>query len=129
MFNSFTIAGYLGADPELRYTPEEGVAVANFSVAVTRRRGEESSPTDWFRVVTWRKLAEACAAHLTKGRPVLVKGPMYVRKYTDREGIQRTSYEVHANRVVFLPSGNSGGNNSANSGPAPTEYSNDDVPF
>jgi len=35
-FNKITIVGYLGLDPEIRYTPQ-GTAVCNTSVATTER--------------------------------------------------------------------------------------------
>src|SRR5215468_7981387 len=55
-FNKITIVGYLGRDPELRYTPQ-GTAVCNFSVATTEKRknarGEQEEHTIWFRVTAW----------------------------------------------------------------------------
>lgn len=52
------IIGYLGRDPELRYTPT-GTAVAHFSVATTRRwttaDGETVEQTTWARITTWKR--------------------------------------------------------------------------
>ncbi|MGH2537390.1 MAG: single-stranded DNA-binding protein [Candidatus Promineifilaceae bacterium] len=56
-FQQHIIVGNLGGDPELRYLPD-GTAVANFSVAVNQRRGQEEITT-WFRVAAWGKLADA----------------------------------------------------------------------
>jgi single-strand DNA-binding protein len=133
MFNNITIIGYLGADPELRYTAGEGTAVCNFRIGVNRRwTGEgKDSPTDWFRVVAWRKQAEICATHLTKGAPVAVNGRLYIKEYTDKEGVQRLSHEIHLKEIVFLPNKNSAGTGSKPAGnkPAAEEYDSDDVPF
>lgn len=112
MFQEITIVGNLGRDPELRYTPQ-GVAVCDFSVATNERwtdqDGKQQDRTTWFRVTTWRRMAETCARYLTKGRQVLVKGRMTPdpetgnpRTWTGKDGIGRTSYEVTATTVKFL---------------------------
>lgn len=106
MLNKVILIGRLVRDPELRYTPAEGVAVANFTLAVDRnfvnQKGERD--TDFIRIVTWRKLAEICANNLSKGRLVAVEGQLQIRSYEDREGIKRTAAEVVARDVRFLDS-------------------------
>jgi single-strand DNA-binding protein len=96
-FNKITIVGYLGRDPELRYTPQ-GTAVCNFSVATTEKRknarGETEEHTIWFRIAAWGRQAELVAEYLAKGKQVYVKGRLRREEYTDREGIQRTSLEA-----------------------------------
>ncbi len=104
MLNSVILIGRLVQDPELRYTPAGGVAVANFTLAVDRpflnQKGEKEA--DFIRIVTWRKLAESCARNLTKGRQVAVEGRLQIRSYDDREGIRRVAAEVVARSVHFL---------------------------
>jgi len=104
VLNKVVLIGRLVQDPELRYTPSEGVAVANFTIAVDRdfvsQKGERE--TDFIRIVTWRKLAEICANNLVKGRLVGVEGRLQIRSYEDREGIRRTAAEVVAANVYFL---------------------------
>ncbi len=104
--NNVILIGHLARDPELRYTPGEGVAVANFTLAVNRpflnQKGEKEA--DFIRIVTWRKLAESCASNLTKGRQVAVEGRLQIRSYDDREGIRRMTAEVVARSVHFLGS-------------------------
>jgi single-strand DNA-binding protein len=104
-FNKIIIVGYLGRDPELRYTPQ-GTAVCNFSVATTEKRknvaGETEEHTIWFRVTAWGRQAEVAAEYLAKGRQVYVEGRLRREEYTDREGIQRTSLEVNASDIQFL---------------------------
>jgi hypothetical protein len=62
------LIGRLTKDPELRYTPANGVAVATFTLAVDRpfanQQGEREA--DFIPVVVWRKQAENCANYLNK---------------------------------------------------------------
>ena len=110
MYQSTTIVGRLGSDPEMRYTPN-GTPVASFSVAVNKRwtgqDGEAQERTTWFRVTAWRKLAETCAQHLSKGRLVLVEGDIDASAWTGQDGQPRASLELTARTVKFLsPKGN-----------------------
>jgi single stranded DNA-binding protein len=104
-FNKITIVGYLGRDPELRYTPQ-GTAVCNMSIATTEKRrdasGETEEHTIWFRVTAWGRQAELAAEYLAKGRQVYVEGRLRREEYTDREGVQRGSLEVNASDIQFL---------------------------
>jgi single-strand DNA-binding protein len=103
--NKITIVGYLGRDPELRYTPQ-GTAVCNMSIATTEKRrdtsGETEEHTIWFRVTAWGRQAELAAEYMAKGRQVYVEGRLRREEYIDREGIQRTSLEVNASDIQFL---------------------------
>jgi single-strand DNA-binding protein len=72
--NKLHLIGYLGRDPAMRYTPA-GKAVTNFSLAVGRVTGggeQRQEETEWFRVVAWDKLGEACNEYLRKGSRVYV---------------------------------------------------------
>jgi single-strand DNA-binding protein len=105
-FNKITIVGYLGRDPELRYTPQ-GVAVCNINVATTERRkdprsGEPQDVTTWFRVSLWRRHAELANQYLSKGKQVYIEGRLRQEEYTDRDGQKRTSLVVEATDMQFL---------------------------
>ena len=104
-FNKITIVGYLGRDPELRYTPQ-GTAVCKMSVATTERRknvaGESEEHTTWFRVTVWGRQAELANEYLAKGRQVYIEGRLRLSEYTDRDGNQRISPEVNASDMQFL---------------------------
>ncbi len=104
-FNKITIVGYLGRDPELRYTPQ-GTAVCKMSVATTERRraanGENDEHTTWFRVTVWGRQAELANEYLGKGRQVYVEGRLRLEEYTDRDGNPRISPEVTATDLQFL---------------------------
>src|SRR5262245_42958063 len=123
-FNKITIVGYLGRDPELRYTPS-GTAVCDFSIATTERKrgrdgGEGDEVTTWFRVSMWGRQAELASQYLQKGRLVFIEGRLSQREYTDRDGRQRTSLEVHGTDMHFIGSrGEEGAPSSSGRGPRP----------
>ena len=136
--NKVMIIGNLGRDPELRFTPN-GKAVASFTVAVSRvgrdAQGERTEETEWFRVVAWERLAETCNEFLKKGMKVYVEGRLQTRKYTDREGQERTSVEIVAGDMVMLdtrgapmPAGSEAPQPVA-AGPSGNDLDVDDLPF
>jgi single-strand DNA-binding protein len=136
-FNKIIIVGYLGRDPELRYTPQ-GTPVCDFSIATTERKkdktGEFQDATTWFRVTLWNRLAELASQYLTKGRQVYVEGRLVAREWQDKEGITRTSLDVTATDVHFIgPRGEespvaSRSEPAAKEAPQPS-ITDDDVPF
>lgn len=103
MLNRIILIGRLTADPQLRYTAN-GNAVTNFTLAVNKsfvgQDGERGA--DFIDVVVWRKLAEACANHLAKGRLAAVEGRLEIRSYEDQQGVRRKAAEVVADNVRFL---------------------------
>lgn len=103
--NKIMLIGNLGRDPEMNYTPD-GTAVVKFSIAVSRfsksPTGERQQDTDWFNIVAWRQLAETCSTYLKKGHKVFIEGRLSIRKYTDKNGIERTAIEVIASDLEML---------------------------
>ena len=103
--NKIMLIGNLGRDPEMSYTPN-GVAVTKFSIAVSRvtksPTGERQEETEWFNIVAWRQLAETCNTSLRKGNKVFIEGRLQTRKYTDRNGVERTAIDVIANDMEML---------------------------
>lgn len=97
--NTITIIGNVGGDPELRFAAS-GKAVVKFSVADTRGKDEQKQ-TQWHRVVAFDEQAENVAAQVQKGARVLVTGRLNIDKYTDKEGVERTSYEIVADDVCL----------------------------
>lgn len=121
--NLVQIIGRLGAAPEARFTGN-GTQVANFNIAVNNRRkqanGDYAEETEWFRVVAWDKLAEIATEYLDKGSQVYIAGPLQQRKYTDKDGIERTSVEINAKEMLMLDSRSEGSGASGQSRPAQT---------
>lgn len=107
-FNKIIVVGYLGRDPELRYTPA-GDAVCNFSMATTEKKrdkaGEFQDITTWFRVTLWRRQAETASKYLTKGSQVYIEGRLRIEEWTDRDGNNRFTLEVQGTDMQFLGSG------------------------
>src|SRR2546426_802490 len=105
MLNKIMLIGNVGKDPELQVT-SDGTPFTRFSLAVNRSykssSGEKVEETEWFNIVVWRQLAEICERYLHKGSKVYIEGRLSQRKYTDREGIQRTSVEVIATEMEML---------------------------
>jgi len=105
--NKVQMTGRLGADPEMRYTPQ-GHAVTTFRAASNRSwrtaEGEAHEDTEWFRVVAWNKLAEICNQWLSKGSRVYVEGRMQTRQWQDQEGQTRYQTEVIAIDIIILDS-------------------------
>ncbi len=100
------IIGNVGRDPELRYT-QSGVAVCDFSVAVTRRWTDRNSnepreKTTWFRVSAWRSLAETCNQFVRKGMQIMVTGEVDASAYVGQDGEPRATLELTAQNVQFL---------------------------
>jgi single-strand DNA-binding protein len=135
-FNKITIVGYLGRDPELRFTPA-GDAVCAFSVGTTDGKAPNQTTT-WFRVTTWRRQAEVANQYLAKGKLVYIEGRLRTNEYTDREGNKRTSLEVTCTDMRFLSTGErdgaapaSGGSSSKVQGDAAGDggVMEDDIPF
>ncbi|NLL48472.1 MAG: single-stranded DNA-binding protein [Firmicutes bacterium] len=128
MLNKVILIGRLVADPQLRYT-QSGIAVTNFTLAVDRPFTSQGGDreADFIDIVTWRKLAEVCANHLSKGRLVAVEGRLQIRSYDDQNGIRRKAAEIVADNVRFLDRAQDGGSVESADGPPEPEF--DDIPF
>jgi single-strand DNA-binding protein len=109
--NSVVLIGRLVRDPELRFVPGSGMAVANFTMAIdkglTREKKQEfesqGKPTaDFVRIVVWGKQAENCSQYLAKGKLVAIQGSIQTGSYKTNTGETRYSTDVLANRVEFL---------------------------
>jgi single-strand DNA-binding protein len=107
MLNKIMLIGNLGKDPELQVT-SDGTPYTRFTIAVNRTskgaNGEQKKETEWFNVVAWRQLAEICERYLHKGSKVYIEGRVTQRKYTDRNGVERTAIDVIANEMQMLDS-------------------------
>lgn len=108
--NKIMLIGNLGRDPEMNVTGD-GTPFTRFTLAVNRRTKSTSGEreTDWFNIVAWRQLAETCNTYLHKGSKVYIEGRLVQRKYTDKNGIERSTMDVIANDMEMLtPKGTQG---------------------
>lgn len=103
--NKVILIGNLGKDPETRYLPS-GDAVTNFSIATTEtwkdKNGEKKEATEWHRVGCFGKIAEIAGEYLKKGSSVYIEGKIKTRKWQTKEGEDRYSTEIVADRLQFL---------------------------
>jgi single-strand DNA-binding protein len=125
-FCRLIIQGNVGKEPEVRYTAD-GKSVANFSLAVSDKRGQNENVT-WFRCTAFGKTAEIAGEYLKKGYPAIVDGRIQCRRYTDKQGVEKESWEVAVDRLQLL-----GKPQGKNDKPAKQDESFDslenDIPF
>jgi single-strand DNA-binding protein len=140
MYQKLTIAGNLGRDPEMRYLPS-GQAVTNINVATNRvytdSNGQKVTETIWFRVSVWGAQGESVNQYLKKGSKVLVEGRLNAdpetggpRVFTRNDGSTGASFEMTANRVIFLSSRSDDQSFQSNDpGGFSESVDEDDIPF
>ena len=137
-FNLVVLSGRLTADPELKTTPN-GVSVCGFDIAVDSGYGEKKQ-TNFIKIITWRSTAEFVSKYFNKGSMIGIEGSIQTRKYQDKDGNNRTAFEVVAKNVQFLEGKKSNGTDAFNDEPAPNfannnsfadmgEVGDDDLPF
>lgn len=95
--NRFVGSGRLTADPVSRQT-KKGDDVVSFTLAINRT----DDITDFINIVVFGNIAANIARYVRKGSAVEVEGKLQMRKYKDKQGYDRTTFEVVADRVVFL---------------------------
>jgi single-strand DNA-binding protein len=102
--NRVQLIGYLGRNPESKYTPT-GKRVTDFPIAVTNRwkdeTGETKEYTEWVNIEAWGRLAETCYEYLGKGSLVYIEGRLKTDRYED-QGEIRYFTKVVARTVQFL---------------------------
>lgn len=153
--NKVILIGNLGADPEVRQTPN-GNAVSNITMATSsawrdKQSGEMQERTEWHRIIFFNRLAEIVGEYLHKGSKIYIEGSLKTRKWQDKSGNDRYTTEIIANEMQILDSRNSsnnhneknsyqdkqpatqmaGGNSSGNSSGNVSQpsFDDDDIPF
>ena len=143
--NKAILIGRLGRDPEVRQMPN-GEAVCNFSIATSEtwkdQHGQKQERTEWHNITLYRRMAEVAGQYLKKGSLIYIEGRIQSRKYTGKDGIERTAYEIIGSEMKMLGGGNdSGQQNAQHTPPAPPRSQapaapaqpvddiDDDVPF
>ena len=129
--NIIAIKGRLVRDPEVRKTPND-ITTCKITVAVDRAfsSGGEKQ-TDFFDCVFWRQGAEFVSKYFNKGKEIIVQGEMQSRKWTDKEGNNRTSWEIQNAHAEFCggKSDNSASADAPVSDFAVLNDSDDSLPF
>ncbi|MCD2345786.1 single-stranded DNA-binding protein [Clostridium guangxiense] len=110
--NKIELVGRLTKDPELSFTPGNGLAITKFTLAVNRPRFDKNKPqeADFINCVCFGKRAEVIANNVAKGHRFGICGRLRINKYVDKEGNNRWSTDVLVEDFDFLQDK---GNNSA----------------
>lgn len=106
--NRVELLGYLGKDPEVRYS-KAGDAITSFSLATNEewkgKTGKRETRTEWHRVVVFGALADTVQSYLKKGSQVFVEGRLQTKHWESQDGQKRSGTEVVAGRIQFLDRG------------------------
>lgn len=102
MLNKSILMGRLTRTPELK-TTQNGVSVLSFTLAVDRRgRGQNGEKeTDFINFVAWRGTAEFISKYFAKGDLIAITGRIQTRPYKDRDGNNRTAFEIVVEEAEF----------------------------
>lgn len=123
--NKVILVGNLGRDPETRYTTS-GDAVTNIRLATTDtwkdKSGEKQERTEWHNIVFYGRQAEIAGEYLKKGRQIYVEGRLQTRKWQDKEGQDRYTTEIIADRMQML------GARDSSAGQVPAEPAHEAAP-
>lgn len=109
MLNKVQLIGYLGANPETRYTPE-GEAIARVRIATSetwKKNGEKHEKTEWHNLVFFGKLGEIADNYLKKGSLIYVEGRIHTRSW-DKDGETRYTTEIVVENMKMLPTSGHG---------------------
>lgn len=122
--NNCQFIGRLGKEPEVKYL-QSGDAVCNFTLAVGWK-SKDKEGVEWVNVTAFGKLGEVCGQYLHKGSQVFVQGRFKTDKYTDKNGVEKYSTKIQADKIQFL------GKNEAADAIAPVAQApaeDTDIPF
>jgi len=104
--NKVFILGRVTADPQLRTIPS-GQKVTGFSIATNRvwtdKTGSKQEETEFHNVVVWGRQAEIATQFLVKGSLVLIEGRIQTRSWQDKQGQDRRTTEIVAERLQLGP--------------------------
>lgn len=104
--NKVLLIGNLGADPEIRQSPN-GNVVASLRIATTEGRkdpatGNWQDHTEWHRVAVFGRTAEVARDYLRKGSKVLIEGSLRTRKWQDKNGQDQYAYEIFVQDMQMM---------------------------
>ncbi|WP_082877621.1 single-stranded DNA-binding protein [Methylomonas koyamae] len=103
--NKVILLGRLGADPDIRYMPNNGGKVVAIRLATSEvwkdpKTGKQER-TEWHRVVFFKKLADTAGDYLRKGSQIYIEGRLRTQRW-DQNGQPRTRTEVVAHELQML---------------------------
>lgn len=101
--NQATIAGHLGSDPEVKFTPS-GRKVTTLRVAARARKAGKDE-TIWWRVTIWGEQFDKMIPYFKKGSSIIVQGEIELEMFTNREGKSQIAAGITASNIMFSPFG------------------------
>lgn len=102
MFNLAILEGRLTEMPEEK-TTQSGIPVTSFSIAVDRPyQKDKETETDFINIVAWRSTAQFICRNFVKGNRIGIEGAIQMRRYEDKNGNRRVTYEVVASNVHLI---------------------------
>lgn len=126
--NIVVLKGRICNDVELKYT-QSNIPVCSFTLAVDRRGKGEDRETDFITMVAWRTMAEFISKYFAKGSAIGIEGSIQTRKYKDKDGNNRTAFEVIVKQAHFMESRKSDNNESADTNGFTNIPDDVDLPF
>ena len=84
--NRVQLIGYLGKDPEARFSLT-GKKVTHFSLGITQRwktGADTKEYTEWVNIEAWGRLGEICQQYLHKGSLIYLEGRLKTERYEDK---------------------------------------------
>ena len=136
--NNCVLIGRLTRDPELRYIPNSGTAVSDFTLAIDKNLSKDKkaemesknqATADFIKIVAWGKMGENCANYLSKGKLVGVQGRIQSGSYEDKDGKKVYTTDIVAGQVQFLEFGDKKQVDNTDSPDGFYPTNNDDIPF
>jgi single-strand DNA-binding protein len=103
--NKVQLIGRLGDDPDVRsFNGDKKKATFRMATSESYRnaQGQRVTETQWHNVVAWGKVAELTERYLTKGKQVAVEGKLVNRKFTDKQGQEKSITEVVISEMLLL---------------------------
>ncbi len=91
--------GRLVADPTIKEVGEKKAKLASFRMA---NNDGERDTGEFYDVHCWDKLAQFVESYLKKGSKILLQGSFENQLYQDKEGKNRTHFEITATKIEFM---------------------------
>jgi single-strand DNA-binding protein len=103
--NQVNLIGYLGRDPEVLKSTDQGEFV-RLSLATTKKYrskdGKVHEDTQWHTVYLSNGLGKVASSYLTKGARIYVSGELRTREWQNKNGQTLFSTAVYARDLKFL---------------------------
>ena len=125
MLNKVILIGNVGDDPNIKNL-DGGVKVATLRIA-TNEYYKDNKHTEWHTVVAWRGLADVAEKYIKKGTLVYVEGKIRRRKFTDKDGNERYSFEIQADVIRMLGRTGSTETSAKENEPTADDFLSEDV--